>query len=186
MLIIWLQETELMNTRSRIIINRASGKMKERQIYASQHAFCWCLSRAHQRQHPRALGSTHLASFFDHDVVTVSVTNSEDIRSYTVASTGQSELLNGSVQVIPEQRKQKTKVRWNSNHLYFLVNCEESCKKYLNRTCCWAPADASQGQGPEGSGWLTASRPLPWLRPAPQCVRDRHGTGDRELSLLIA
>lgn len=53
----------------------------------------------------RLWGTAHLASFFDHDVVAMSVTNSKDIRSYTVAGTGQGKLFNGSVQVIPEQEE---------------------------------------------------------------------------------
>lgn len=48
--------------------------------------------------------AAYLASFFHHDVVTMPVTNAKDIRSYTVASTGQGELLNCSVQVIPGDR----------------------------------------------------------------------------------
>ena len=54
---------------------------------------------------PRAWGTAHLAVFFDHDIVTMSVANPKDIGSYTVASTGQGKLLNGSDQVIPEQEK---------------------------------------------------------------------------------
>lgn len=50
----------------------------------------------------------YLAGFFHHDVVTMPVTNAEDIRSYTVASTGQGELLNCSVQVIPEDRQRSS------------------------------------------------------------------------------
>lgn len=94
----------------------------------------------------RSWGATHLASFFDHDVVTMSVTNPKDIRSYTVASTGQCKFLNGSVQVIPEQEKrteakkvfslQACRVR-PKPYLCFLFNCEENTElpKPYERTC---------------------------------------------------
>lgn len=49
--------------------------------------------------------AAHLAGFLHHDVVAVPVANAEDIRGYTVASTGQGELLNRSVQVIPRDRE---------------------------------------------------------------------------------
>lgn len=67
------------------------------QINATQaHGFC---------------SATYLASFLHHDVVTMPVTDAKDIRSYTVASTGQGELLNCSVQVIPGDRQRSSWVR---------------------------------------------------------------------------
>lgn len=57
---------------------------------------------AHQRhQRPSAYRRDfYLPIFPDHDIVTVSVTDSQHIRSYTVASTRQSKFFNGSIQVL--------------------------------------------------------------------------------------
>jgi hypothetical protein len=71
---------------------RVGGKFKERQRHDFNNTEAFA----------RPCSTAYLASFFYHDVVTMSVTNPEDIRSYTVASTGQGELLNCSIQVIPE------------------------------------------------------------------------------------
>lgn len=57
---------------------------------------------AHQRyqRHSAYRRDFYLPIFPDHDVVTVSVTNSQYIRSYTVASTRQSKFFDGSIQVL--------------------------------------------------------------------------------------
>lgn len=49
----------------------------------------------------------YLTIFSDHDIVTVSVTNTQYISSYTVASTRQSKFFNGSIQVISKIKKKK-------------------------------------------------------------------------------
>lgn len=57
---------------------------------------------AHQRyqRHSAYRRDFYLPIFPDHDVVTVSVTNSQYICSYTVASTRQSKFFDGSIQVL--------------------------------------------------------------------------------------
>lgn len=78
--------------------NGVGRKVKDKtQLNATRaHGFC---------------SATYLAGFFHHDVVTMPVTNAKDIRGYTVASTGQGELLNCSVQVIPGDRQRSSWVR---------------------------------------------------------------------------
>ena len=44
---------------------------------------------------------THLPVLSDHDVVAVTIANAQHIGSHTVASTGEGELLNGSIQGLP-------------------------------------------------------------------------------------
>ena len=47
---------------------------------------------------------THLPVLSDHDVVAVTIANAQHIGSHTVASTGEGELLNGSIQAPPSNR----------------------------------------------------------------------------------
>lgn len=68
-------------------------------------------SRHHRDAASAVCRAAHLAGLLHHDVVTVPVTDAKDVRGYTVASTGQGELLNRSVQVIPGDRQTDTGVR---------------------------------------------------------------------------
>lgn len=52
-------------------------------------------------------GNSYLTILPDHDIVTMSVTNSQHISSYTVASTRESECLNSLIQVISKLEDEK-------------------------------------------------------------------------------
>lgn len=80
--------------------------------------------------------ATYLAGFFHHDVVTMPVTNAKDIRSYTVASTGQGELLNCSVQVIPEDRQKSS---GSDLHMLMLSTMQRTRKTNQSRMTTWCP-----------------------------------------------
>lgn len=60
--------------------------------------------------------SPYLSTLSDHDVVAVSVTNAQHIRGHTVASTGEGEFLDSSIQGLPEWGRPKvTATRYGSN-----------------------------------------------------------------------
>lgn len=50
----------------------------------------------------------YLSSFPDHDIVIVTITNAQNISSYTVASTGQRELLYCLIQFVPADKNSQT------------------------------------------------------------------------------
>lgn len=45
--------------------------------------------------------SQYLSSFPDHDIVVVTISNAQDVSSYTVASAGQRELFYGLIEFVP-------------------------------------------------------------------------------------
>lgn len=73
--------------------------------------------QGHQR-HSAYRRDFYLPVFPDHDIVTVSVTNSQYICSYTVASTRQSKFFNGSIQVlsVTTEKNGISAHYWNSCH----------------------------------------------------------------------
>ncbi len=52
-------------------------------------------------------GKSHLSSFPDHDIVVVTISNAQDISSYTVASAGQRELFYCLIKFVPGDKKKK-------------------------------------------------------------------------------
>lgn len=73
------------------------------------------LSIKHSHRHLSTLmeiqthSAPHLSSFSDHDIVIVTISNAQDISSYTVASTGQCELLYCLIQFVPGDIKRSQK-----------------------------------------------------------------------------
>ena len=47
----------------------------------------------------------HLSSFPDHDIVIVTISDAQDVSSYTVASTGQRELFYGFIKFVPVTKR---------------------------------------------------------------------------------
>lgn len=63
--------------------------------------------------------SPYLSTLSDHDVVAVSVTNAQHIRGHTVASTGEGEFLDSSIQGLPEWRRSKVTATLYGSNFYW-------------------------------------------------------------------
>lgn len=76
---------------------------------------------AHQghKRHSAYRRFFYLPIFPDHDIVTVSVTNSQHICSYTVASTRQSKFFNGSIQVLSASKEKIVLVHTDGIYVMF-------------------------------------------------------------------
>lgn len=64
--------------------------------------------------------SQYLSSFPDHDIVIVTISNAQDVSSYTVASAGQRELFYCWIKFVPGDKKDQTNKQVKHEWVLFL------------------------------------------------------------------